>query len=260
MFGQDDFNTINRKDFALFLDQHLNFTNDFISLNLKSGTFLLDTEIPVIKFLAHNNLLFSKKIKHQYPMCWRTIWLVYYANTTWFLNVTKIKQNLIENVMKINWHPKEVAEKRFNNWVTNSIDWCLSRNKFGAPNTFLVNKKDPDDIIFLKNKEHLKILWDKILMICIWILWCVNITIDEKEYKLTGDVFDCWYESGMACIVNNKHKEFKPYDFITESLDQTRGWFYTLNVVSTALFNQPAFKNVKFGLILADDGKKMSKD
>ena len=86
-----------------------------------------------------------------------------------------------------------------------------------------------------------------------------NITIDEKEYKLTGDVFDCWYESGMACIVNNKHKEFKPYDFITESLDQTRGWFYTLNVVSTALFNQPALKCKVSGLILADDGKKMSK-
>tara|TARA_B100000768_G_C11284691_1_gene381461 strand:+ start:779 stop:3658 length:2880 start_codon:yes stop_codon:yes gene_type:complete len=264
MFGQDDFNTINKKDLPLFLDPHLNFTYDFTLLNISKGSFLLDIEVPVIKYLAHNNLLFSKKkIKHQYPMCWRTdTKLIYYANTSWFLNVSKIKKNLIKNVMKIKWHPKEVAVKRFNNWVANSIDWCLSRNRvWGTPLPILVNKVDSSDIIFIKSKEYLEeIIGKKINDLHLDTLNKINFIIKDKEYKIMGDVFDCWYESGMACVVNNKHNDFQPYDFITESLDQTRGWFYTLNVVSTALFNKPAFKNVKVsGLILAEDGKKMSK-
>lgn len=264
MFGQDDFNTLNRKDLPLFLDQHLNFTNDLNELNIEKGTFLLDIEVPVIKYLAYNNLLFSKKkIKHQYPMCWRTdTKLVYFANSAWFLDVTKIKTQLIDNVLSIKWHPKEVAEKRFNNWVANSIDWCLSRNRvWGTPLPILVNKLDSNDIIFIESKEHLEVLLNrKVNDLHLDSLNDLHIIINNKSYNLMGDVFDCWYESGMACVVNNKSDNFKPFDFITESLDQTRGWFYTLNVISTALFNKPAFKNVKVsGLILADDGKKMSK-
>ena len=190
-------------------------------------------------------------------MCWRTdTKLVYYANSAWFLDVTKIKTQLIDNVLSIKWHPK-VAEKRFNNWVANSIDWCLSRNRvWGTPLPILVNQLDSNDI-FIKSKEHLELLLNrKVNDLHLDSLNDLNIMINNKSYHLMGDVFDCWYESGMACVVNNKSDKFEPFDFITESLDQTRGWFYTLNVISTALFNKPAFRNVKVsGLILADDGK-----
>ena len=131
MFGDEDFKTMKLNNLPIFLDKHLCFLKDFSVIEMSAGTFLLDTEIPVIKYLAKNGLLFSKrKITHSYPMCWRTdTKLVYYANSAWFLNVTKIKEQLIKNVKKINWHPHEVAEKRFNNWISNSIDWCLSRNR-----------------------------------------------------------------------------------------------------------------------------------
>ena len=264
MFGADDFNTMNMKELPSFLDQHLNLTKNIPELEINNGAFLLDIEIPVIKYLAHNHLLFNKKkIKHQYPMCWRTdTKLVYYANSAWFLNVTKIKQDLINNVKTINWHPKEVAEKRFNNWIANSIDWCLSRNRiWGTPLPILVSKDNNDDIIIIKDINHYETLvGHKVNDLHLDTIGNKTIMINDKEYKLMGDVFDCWYESGMACIINQKTDTFKPFDFITESLDQTRGWFYTLNVLSTAIYNMPAFKNVKVsGLIMANDGKKMSK-
>ena len=265
MFGDEDFKTMNIIDLPIFLDKHLCFLNDFTMIDMKAGTFLLDTEVPIIKYLAKNGLLFSKKkITHSYPMCWRTdTKLVYYANSAWFLNVTKIKENLIKNVKTINWHPHEIAEKRFNNWVSNSVDWCLSRNRiWGTPLPILISMENSEDIIVLKNKEHLEqLLGYTIDDIHLDNVRDLEINYKDKKWKLMGDVFDCWYESGMSCIVKQKIPDkFEPFDFITESLDQTRGWFYTLNVLSTALHNKPAFKNVKVsGLIMANDGKKMSK-
>tara|TARA_B110000908_G_scaffold166993_1_gene219123 strand:+ start:1404 stop:4286 length:2883 start_codon:yes stop_codon:yes gene_type:complete len=265
MFGDDDFKTMKLKDLPNFLDKHLCFLEEFNELSLPTGTFLLDTEIDVIKFLARNGFLFSKKkITHSYPMCWRTdTKLVYYANSAWFLNVTKIKTDLIKNVKTIKWHPHDVAEKRFNNWIENSVDWCLSRNRiWGTPIPIMINIENNEEFMIIKNKEHLEELVGKTVDdLHLDIVRDMRINYDGKTWKLMGDVFDCWYESGMACVVKQKDPNmYEPFDFITESLDQTRGWFYTLNVLSTALYQKPAFKNVKVsGLIMASDGKKMSK-
>ena len=263
MFGDEDFKTINNKDLPIFLDINLNFNINYPELEITQGKFLLDIEVPVIINLKKRNLLFKKKkIQHDYPMCWRTdTKLIYYATTSWFLNVTKIKDDLVKCVKQINWHPNEVAENRFNNWVKNAKDWCLSRTRiWGTPLPIWVNE---DDYIFVKSKDELENLTNlKFNDLHLDSIKDVEIIKNNKKYKLMGDVFDCWYESGMACVFhqNSESDTFEPFDFITESIDQTRGWFYTLNVLSTALYKKPAFKNVKVsGLILASDGKKMSK-
>lgn len=268
MFGADDMDCIKPKHLPIFLDNNLNFIDDFEDIGL-NGSYLLDSEVNVIKYLKSKNLLFKKeKYSHSYPMCWRTdTKLVYYANSSWFLNVNMIKDNLIENVKKINWHPNDVGENRFNRWVENSIDWCLSRNRiWGTPLPIFVNLMDENDFIIVKNKLDLEnYLGYKVDDLHLDNLINVRIKLNNKEYKIMGDVFDCWFESGMTSIIlksfiNDGKDEYQPFDFITESIDQTRGWFYTLNVLSTALYNKQAFKDVKVsGLILASDGKKMSK-
>ena len=278
LFGADDFrvcmsnNIINSKATNLpdFLDSEANIkATDSIDMSIDGisikNKLILDLSDMVIKCLKNNKMYFKKEsIVHKYPYCWRTDTpLIYLAQDCWFLNVQDIKQDLIANNSKIQWFPESVGTHRFNNWLEGAPDWCLSRNRFwGTP--IPIWKSDDDEYICITSIEDLQQYTDKVITnLHREYIDDIIIVKDGKEFKRIDAVFDCWYESGLAGIA----KEGKlceqakyPVDFIAESLDQTRGWFYTLNVLSTALYNEPAFKKVIVsGLILASDGMKMSK-
>ena len=281
MFGEDDMRVMkNNQKVSGFENKHLpetiidsqvRFTNswDLGNSNIK-GKFVMDTVTDIVIYLKINKIaLKSEKIKHSYPHCWRTDQpLIYLATDAWFINVQTSIPAILENNKKINWYPPNIGSERFANLVKDAPDWCLSRNRvWGTPIPIWISKsghmicvgsvKELEDLCSSTTKQKFNdIHLDKI--------GNVVFEVNGEKYYRTFGVFDCWFESGMAGLSRFGYPDCidksYPVDFVTESLDQTRGWFYTLNVLSTILNNKPAFKNVIVsGMILAEDGKKMSK-
>jgi isoleucyl-tRNA synthetase len=200
------------------------------------------------------------------------------ALSTWFMKVEQLREQLVENNKKIHWVPDHVGEGRFGNWLEGARDWNLSRNRFwGAPIPIWRNEEDPSDMVCIGSVRELEELAG---LPAGSIKDLHRESIDHITFpsrknprgrmRRIEEVFDCWFESGSMPYAQNHYpfdaskvsyvEQNLPADFIAEGLDQTRGWFYTLHVLSTALFGRPAFKNVIVnGLILAADGKKMSK-
>ena len=279
LFGEDDFRVMKLK--PEYLPEHLvdsgvrfNIDLEIDGKNLK-GVFVIDTALDItIGLKKSGDVLKSEKITHSYPHCWRTDTpLVYLACDAWFINVQKLIPDILENNSKINWYPKYVGTERFANWIRNSPDWCISRNRvWGTPIPIWTSESGKTKCIGSVGELE-ELTGNKYTDLHLDHMENVDFTFNGEKYSRTFGVLDCWFESGMAPIARTKDA-FKDrscdsffseqvetdVDFIAESIDQTRGWFYTLNVLSTALYNKPAFSSVIVsGLVLASDGKKMSK-
>lgn len=272
LFGDDDMRVMKMNG---YLDEYIpNIVNSQVKYNIDmiinnnniKDRFVMDCSTDFVIYLKNNGYAIkSEKIKHNYPYCWRTDYpLIYLATDAWFMNVQKIIPELIENNKKIVWYPLHVGTERFANWIKDSPDWCLSRNRiWGTPIPVWINENgDMKCIGSVKELEELT--GNKYDDLHLDNINNITFNINGNIYKRTFGILDCWFESGMAGLARFGYPECEnksyPVDFIAESVDQTRGWFYTLNVLSTALNHKPAYKKVIVsGLILAADGKKMSK-
>jgi isoleucyl-tRNA synthetase len=268
-FGEDD--SIACKEHNIPFIQPVSETGKFTEeVEDFKNQFVKDADPKIIQWLEDNNYLFKQeKYNHSYPFCWRcNSPLIYYSSLSWFINVTKIKDKLIKNAKKISWYPSHIKEGRFGKWLEGARDWALSRKKFWGTPLPIWRSKDGEEICIGSIKELEELSGKKIKEPHKPDVDNITIKKDGKIFKRVSDVIDCWYDSGSAPFAQlhypfeNKdyfEKRF-PYDFIAEAIDQTRGWFYTLHVLSTALFDKPAYKSVVCaGHIVDEKGEKMSK-
>ncbi|PRQ33670.1 putative isoleucine--tRNA ligase [Rosa chinensis] len=279
-FGEDDYrvclaNEIIKKGEGLIVpvDENGCFTErvaDFSNLYVKEADKAI---IEAVRLKGRP--VKSGTITHSSPFCWRTNTpLIYRAVPSWFIRVEQLKEKLLENNKQTYWVPDFVKEKRFHNWLENARDWAVSRSRFwGTPLPVWVSE-DGEEVLVMDSIEKLEKL-SGVKVSDLHRHYIDHITIPSARgpefgyLRRVDDVFDCWFESGSMPYAYI-HYPFEnvelfeknlPGNFVAEGLDQTRGWFYTLMVLSTALFGKPAaFKNlICNGLVLADDGKKFLK-
>ncbi|MGD9275857.1 MAG: isoleucine--tRNA ligase [Candidatus Pacearchaeota archaeon] len=273
MYGEDDYNLC--KENNLPLVHTVEEDGKFNSLVPEyEGKFVKSAEKEIKEDLIKKGLLYKKeKTTHSYPFCWRcSTPLLYYAINSWFIRASSIRKKMVELNKEINWEPSHIRDGRFGKWLEGAKDWALSRFKFwGTPLPIWKCECGKEKIIGgieeLK-KESAKKLTGKIDLHKPWIDK-VKINCEcGKEMQRISDVIDCWYDSGSAPFAQlhypfeNKDyfKKRFPYDYISEAIDQTRGWFYTMHVLSTILFDKPAYKNVICaGHVVDEKGEKMSK-
>src|SRR3989339_645239 len=276
-FGEDDMNLGREKDLPFV--QHIGMDGvikeqvvDFAGLHVKPKDDVQATDVAIIKYLANKNLLFAKeKYEHSYPHCWRCDTpLLNYATSSWFVNVLKIKSKLLKNAEKINWIPDHIKAGRFGKWLEGARDWSISRQRFWGSviplwvcdkcdkKVVVGSVQELKDLSGVEVKDLHKHIVDKVTFKCT----CGG------TMKRIPDVLDCWFESGSMPYAQSHYpyenaKEFDqkfPAKFIAEGSDQTRAWFYYLHVIAGGLKNSRAFDNcIVNGIVLAEDGKKMSK-
>ena len=239
------------------------------------GMLVFDADLEVIKYLKANDKLFKKqKIVHNYPHCWRCKSpLIYYSKPSFYLEVTKIKDTIIESNNKVNWYPSFVGEKRFGNWLENMNDWAISRSRYwGTPLPLWRCSCGYDEMIGSRSELKEKAIEDINESIDLHRPYVDEIHIKcpkcGKTMSRVKDVIDCWFDSG-AMPFAQYHYPFEnvelfnsqfPADFICEGIDQTRGWFYSLLVISAFVKGCSPYKNVLVNELLLDkNGQKMHK-
>ena len=269
-YGEDDFRVCKEAGMTAFvdpLDDACAFTD---AISEYKGRFCKECDKDIIKQLkGMGKLVHQATIVHSYPYCDRTDTpLIYRAIDAWYVKVEDLHERLAKNNAGVHWTPDYVGEKRFGNWLEEARDWNISRNRFwGSCIPVWINDADPDDMICVGSiKELEELSGEKVTDLHKHFVDKIVIQKDGKTYHRTPEVLDCWFESGSMPYAQQHYmgegdfKDYFPADFIAEGLDQTRGWFYTLMVLGTCLFDQSPYKNVIVnGLVLAEDGKKMSK-
>ena len=274
-FGEDDYN-LGRK-YNLPVLQPVDESGKFTATPWE-GKFVMEegVDVEIIKWLAHENKLFSKeKVAHNYPHCWRCQTpLVYYAKPSWYIEMTRLKDQLIANNNTVEWYPNFVGEGRFGNWLENLNDWAISRSRYwGTPlniwkcecghNQSVGSRAElAEKAIEDVNPETVELhrpYVDDIHLKCD----CCG-----KPMTRVTEVIDCWFDSGSMPFAQHHYpfenkenfEELFPADFICEGIDQTRGWFYSLLAISTFVMGKAPYKRVLVNdLVLDKEGKKMSK-
>ena len=271
-FGEDDANVGRKYDLPLV--QMVNPKGEMCGGTPWDGMFVKQADPEVLKALDAAGLLFdAPKFEHSYPFCWRcNTPLIYYARESWFIKMTAVKEDLIRNNNTVNWMPESIGSGRFGDWLKNVQDWGVSRSRYwGTPLNIWEcecgHKESIGSIAELKEKspdcpddiELHRPFIDNVHVTC---PHC------GRLMKRVPDVIDCWFDSGAMPFAQyhypfENQEYFKthfPADFISEGVDQTRGWFYSLLAISTLLFNKAPYKNVVvMGLVLDENGQKMSK-
>ena len=271
-FGEEDHEVLKDSGLPVLvpIDPEARFTSEVWDYE---GLYVKDADKEIIKDLKGSGALVKREnYLHPYPHCYRTKKpLIYRAISSWFVDIEKVKQAMLDANNQVNWVPNHLQQGRFGKWLEGARDWAISRNRFWG-NPIPVWKCDGSDHIeVIGSREELEEKSGKRVE-DLHKHYVDEITWPSPDGKGTmrrvPEVLDCWFESGAMPYAQNHYpmenkKEFEanfPADFICEGLDQTRGWFYTLTVLAAALFEKPAFENVVVnGLVLANDGKKMSK-
>ena len=241
-----------------------------------AGMFFKDADKPLVKELKASGALYKhQQYEHTYPHCWRChTALMYYAQPSWYIRTTSIKDALLRENAKTDWHPETIKEGRYGDWLNNNIDWALSRNRFWGTPLPIWRCENKHEVCVDSLKELGELAGQELSKLDPHRPFVDDITFACAECTETmtrvPEVIDCWYDSGAMPFAQwgYPHKEgsvekFKasyPADFICEAIDQTRGWFYTLMTIGTLVFDQSSYKTVLcLGHILDKDGRKMSK-
>ena len=271
-FGEDDSKVGHRYDLPFV--QLVNEKGEMTEETPWAGTFCKKADMAVLQALEDKDLLFDAPLfEHSYPHCWRCDTpLIYYARETWFIRMTAVKEDLIRNNNTINWIPESIGKGRFGDWLENVQDWGLSRNRYwGTPLPVWQCECGHQDCIgsIEELKEKADNCPDDIELHRPYID-AVTIKCKKcgKEMHRVPEVIDCWFDSGSMPFAQHHYpfenketfeKQF-PAQFISEAVDQTRGWFYSLLAISTLLFNKAPYENViVLGLVQDENGQKMSK-
>jgi isoleucyl-tRNA synthetase len=270
-FGEDDNRVFKGTGVPTIcpIDEECRFTQEVPDYQ---GIFVKDADKAIMERLkAEGKLVKRDQILHSYPHCWRcSSPLIYRAVGSWFVRVESIRDKLLGANAQIYWQPEHIKAGRFGKWLEGARDWAVSRNRFWGNPIPIWKCKDCNKTICVGSREELKELSG------VWLEDLHKEFVDEVTIPCEcggtmhriEEVLDCWFESGAMPYAQNhypfenkqKFEEHFPANFISEGLDQTRGWFYTLTVLAAALFDKPAFQNcIVSGLVLASDGKKMSK-
>ena len=271
-FGEDDANVGRKYDlpFVQFVDGKGNLTEE----TPFAGLFVKDADPKVLVDLDSRGLLFdAPKFEHDYPFCWRCDTpLIYYARDTWFVKMTAVREDLIRNNDTVNWIPESIGKGRFGDWLKNVQDWGISRNRYwGTPlNIWECECGKRHAIGSIAELKEMSDNCPEDIELHRPYIDAVTIKCPDcgKEMHRVPEVIDCWFDSGAMPFAQWHYpfenedifKENFPADFISEAVDQTRGWFYSLMAISTLIFNEAPYKNViVLGHVQDKDGQKMSK-